>query len=419
MGERHHPAPFRELTGKELEQYIPPPPPETPRPWPDRARRHHRRPSRLRHGGRPGIRRGRQRHLRRQRLNGLKLSTSKGNIKANLFNLKLEDDTVLQTYCIDFETGIVNGADYQEDSWSNYPGKGDFAEPAKVHWILQNSYPSVGADELAEEIGVDGLNDKEAMSGTQAAIWHFSNDVSLEGRNHDKVEKVYDYLVENAEELPQTGEPDNSLRISPSSAEGEAGSTIGEFTLETSADSVPLNLDAPEGVELVDLETGEPVESAGDGGKFGVQVPEDAEPGEATVSASVSTNVHAGLLFKGVEGQDPTQTLITAKTGEATVESSAKVSWTEGVPEKPEEPGEEKPEPEPEPEPEPSEEPSPESSEPADKKPEPEEEEEKEGGLPVTGTALTGLILAAVAALGTGATAMYLSRKRRSATLEG
>ncbi|MBB4933641.1 TQXA domain-containing protein [Lipingzhangella halophila] len=351
-------------------------------------------------------------------LNGPKVSTDQGKVTTSLFNLELNDGTVLQTYCIDFETSIKDKASYQEDTWSNYPGKGDFAEPAKVHWILQNSYPSVEAETLADEAGIDGLNDKEAMGGTQAAIWHFSNGVKLEGKNDPKVEQVYDYLTENAEELPQTEEPDQSLEITVEDHEGEAGSTVGKFTVETSADSVPLDLEAPEGVELVDLESGEPVDSAGDGDQFTVKVPEDSDSGKATVTGSVSTDVNAGLLYKGLDDEKATQTLITAESGEATVESGAWVSWERAGEPEPE--PSDKPEPSEEPEPEPSEEPEPEP-EPSDanEKPAAPEKDEDEGGLPVTGTALTGLIIAAVIALGTGAAAIFLSRKRRTATLEG
>ncbi|MDA8371988.1 MAG: Cys-Gln thioester bond-forming surface protein [Nocardiopsaceae bacterium] len=352
--------------------------------------------------------------------NGHAVSMGGSQINTTLFNLELDDGTVLKAYCIDYETSIRKGAKYAEDAWANYPGKGKFAEPAKVHWILQNSYPTVSVDELAKDSGIARLSEKDALAGTQAAIWHFSNDVELKGRNQPNVKKLYEYLVDNAEELPQTEEPEASLAISPKSAEGKAGETIGEFTVETSAESLPLELDAPEGVELVDLETGEAVENVGNGDTFGVQVPEGTDPGEATVSASVSTEVHAGRLFKGTEDK-PTQTLITAETGEATVTDGIKVTWAEGdkpepTPEPTEEPSEE-----PSPTPEPTEEPSPTPT--GDDKPKPEKPEKPEGdddkgGLPVTGVALGGLVAAAVAAVGGGGAAMYLSRKRRSAAAD-
>ncbi|WP_258863072.1 thioester domain-containing protein, partial [Marinitenerispora sediminis] len=264
---------------------------------------------------------------------GAQITTSEGRFRTNLFRLELEDGTVLLTYCIDVKTGIRSGADYVEDSWETYPGQGAFAEPAKVHWILQNSYPTVEVAALAEAAGIEGLTEEQAVAGTQAAIWHFSNGIDLSGRNDGNVQALYDYLVENAQDLPQTAEPDASLSITPATAEGRAGETIGEFTVSTSAASLPLTLEGPEGVQLVDLESGEPVETVGNGDTFGVSVPADAAPGEASVSGSVTAEVHTGRLFRGAPGEDPTQTLITAEGGEAEISAGVQVTWTEGVPE--------------------------------------------------------------------------------------
>ncbi|MDA0563080.1 thioester domain-containing protein [Streptomonospora sp. S1-112] len=350
--------------------------------------------------------------------NGLKVQTTKGEVGTTLFDLVLEDGTVLKTYCIDFETNIRK-AEYQEDDWETYPGKGEFSQPAKVHWILQNSYPQVDVATLAQQSGVAGLNQKQALAGTQAAIWHFSNGIELKDGNNANVQALYDYLVENAVDEPQTAEPNISLSISPASAEGTAGETIGEFTVETTAESVPLTLEGPEGVELVDLETGEPVESVGNGGTFGIAVPEGTEPGSATVSASVSTEVHAGRLFRGT-GNKPTQTLITAEKGEVSVDAGVSVNWTAGSQPSPSpspSPSETpSPTPSDTPSPSPSETPSPSPSETPDDQAPPEDEDE--GGLPVTGAAIGGLVAAAVAALGTGGAAMYLSRKRRSSSAD-
>src|SRR5690606_22347169 len=184
---------------------------------------------------------------------------------------------------------------------------------------------------------------------------------------------------------------DASLTIAPESAEGKAGETIGEFTVTTSADSVPLTLDAPEGVELVDVETGEAVETASNGDVFGFKVPKGTEAGEATVSGTVSATVNVGRLFKGTEAE-PTQTLITADGQETEVTAGAKVSWTAGG-------GEETPTPEPS-EPEPSEPNEPSPSEPApsprpparkpDDKPAPGEDDDNGGRLPGPRGALGG-----------------------------
>ncbi|MFL1437203.1 thioester domain-containing protein [Nocardiopsis protaetiae] len=347
--------------------------------------------------------------------NGTGVKLDGGSAPTSLFKLKLEDGTILTTYCIDFRTSIVSQAKYVEDEWANYPGQGDFAEPAKVHWILQNSYPNVSAEALGAAAGVDGLSQKDALGATQAAIWHFSNGMNLKADgNSANVKKVYDYLVGNAEDLPQTSEPEATLSITPGTAEGEAGSKVGEFTIETSATSVPVVVDAPEGVELVDLATGEPVTTVENGDKVAFDVPADAAAGEASFSLETTAKVATGRLFKGAEVK--TQTLITAQGGETKVSASASASWTEKTggeeptpsPSPSEEPSE-TPSPTPTPEPTPSETPStpasPKPSSPADDRP----------SLPVTGGALAGLVAAGIAALGAGGGAIYLSRKRKAA----
>ncbi|CAL9441487.1 hypothetical protein SUDANB121_02270 [Nocardiopsis dassonvillei] len=345
--------------------------------------------------------------------NGTRVKMDGGTASTSLFNLKLDDGTVLTTYCIDFRTSIVSQAKYVEDEWANYPGKGDFAEPAKVHWILQNSYPNVGAEELGAAAGVEGLSKGDALGATQAAIWHFSNGMDLAGDNAEAVKKVYEYLVGNAEDLPQTSEPTPTLSITPGSAEGTAGSTVGEFTIETSAASVPVVIDAPEGVELVDLESGEAVTAVENGDKVGFEVPAGTEAGQASFSLEATATVATGRLFKGAEVK--TQTLITAQGGETKVSASASATWTAGGGEEPSPspsptPSEEPSEPEsPAPSPTPSETPSapesPKPSAPADDRP----------SLPVTGGALAGLVAAGIAALGAGGGAIYLSRKRKAA----
>ncbi|WAE72703.1 thioester domain-containing protein [Streptomonospora nanhaiensis] len=351
--------------------------------------------------------------------NGTRVNMDGGGARTSLFNLELEDGTLLTTYCIDYHTNIVGDAWYREDKWENYPGQGDFAEPGKVHWILQYGYPALSAAELGAEAEFEGLSDADALGGTQAAIWHFSNGMTLDGDNSEGVTAVYEYLVGAAEDLPQTVEPDAALSITPGTASGTAGGTVGEFTIETNASAIPVDLQAPEGVTLVDIETGEAVDTVDNGDTVGFSVPEGTAPGEASFSLEATATVATGRLFKG-ESDEPTQTLITAQGGQTTVTASASATWEEGgettpPTDEPSEPTEEPSEPEsPAPTPSPSETPSETPSAPAD--------DSNEPTLPVTGGALAGLVAAGIAALGAGGGAIYLSRKRKAANaadLEG
>ncbi|WP_068687612.1 thioester domain-containing protein [Thermobifida halotolerans] len=330
--------------------------------------------------------------------------------RAYLFKLKIGEDAWVPAYCIDLDTRILDKAYYQEGEWSEYPGEGVFADsqPGKVLWILQNSYPEVDSATLGEEAGIDGLTDEQAMSATQAAIWHFSNGAKLSKDNNANVLALYGYLLEKAEEVQQAPA---SLTITPDEASGEAGNPIGEFTVATNADSVSLELTTEtEGVQILDIEAHE-INEIHDGQIFTVHVPEDAPDGEATVTGTAQTVVQLGRLFKGVEDQEETQTLITAGAGETEATAEVTITWTAKKPgespsptpsvtESPSLPPEESPSPNPSE----TESPSPKPTPPADDKP----------GLPVTGAALGGLIAAAVVAVGGGGAAMFLARKRRS-----
>nr|WP_051061381.1 Cys-Gln thioester bond-forming surface protein [Nocardiopsis prasina] len=354
---------------------------------------------------------------------GETVTMSAGTIGTNLFKLRLEDGSELITYCIDIETGIRSSAWYQEDSWANYPGKGSFAEPGKVHWILQNGYPTVSAKDLAE--AADGANaarvtEKEALAATQAAIWHYSNGASLT-RGQGNVKGIYDYLVANAEELPQ--EPAPTLSVNPNSAAGKAGETVGEFEISTNAATVPVDLTAPEGVQLVDLESGEAVTTVENGDKVGFSVPADADAGEASFSLQANATIKQGRLFKGENPDKATQTLITAEDSDVTVNAAASAEWAEAdqptptpEPEPSEEPSQ-NPSPSPEPTDEPEPKPTPTDAPSEDDKPAPGKDDEP--SLPVTGGALLGLVAAGVAALGAGGGALYLARKRRSGSAAG
>ncbi|MFE1170729.1 thioester domain-containing protein [Nocardiopsis sp. NPDC058789] len=318
------------------------------------------------------------------------------------FDLRLDDGAqTLTTYCIDFRTGLVEEAWYREDQWESYPGQGDFAEPGRVNWILRNSYPVVGVGQLEERAGMARLTESEALTATQAAIWHFSNGLDLErverspeldgNVNAGNVTHLYEHLVDGAEEL--ANEPGSALTVTPGRGSGLAGEEIGPFTVETSAENVPVRLEAPDGVKLVDAGTGRSLDEVGSGDTVAFSVPAEAEPGEATLVLETTASVEIGRLFKGEDPDEPTQTLITAQDSEIVVSESATVAWDAagGTP----------------PVVEPTDAPS--ASPAADRAAAPERE-----GLAVTGGAVVALVAAALVAVAGGGAALYLARRRRS-----
>lgn len=318
------------------------------------------------------------------------------------FNVHLEEsDQQLTTYCIDVRTGLVEDAWYREDQWENYPGQGDFAEPGKVHWILKNSYPVVEVEDLQGEAQMARLTESEALTATQAAIWHFSNGVDLDrveqgpeldsNVNAGNVTHLYRYLIDNAQELPN--EPASPLTVGPDADSGLAGDTIGEFTVETSGESIPIGVEGPDGVEVVDADSGDPVEKVSDGDVVAFSVPADTEAGEATLVLETTAAVETGRLFKGEDPEEPTQTLISAEDSEIVIGDTATVAWDAagGTP----------------PEVEPTTESSP--SPVADQAAAP-----ASGGLAFTGNAVISLVAAALVAIAAGTGVVYLARRRRA-----
>ena len=63
------------------------------------------------------------------------------------------------------------------------------AHEAEVDWILRNSFPALSPAELSRRLraagyplGAGNIAEHEAIAATQAAIWHFTNDLDLDNR---------------------------------------------------------------------------------------------------------------------------------------------------------------------------------------------------------------------------------------------
>ncbi|GGM81385.1 TQXA domain-containing protein [Longimycelium tulufanense] len=254
------------------------------------------------------------------------LLEGRGKAPTTLINLTLSDGTKLKTYCVELDVNAVDRAPMREAPWADYPDSTkDFkSKPDKVLWILNHSYPSTGLEKVGEAAGIEHLSEGEAIAGTQAAIWHFSNGAKLsEKESNTDVKKLYGYLTGD-KNVGQKEEPTPSLQIEPKTGKGVAGEKIGPFTVRTTATGdVALQLKGPDGVKVVDAD-GNPLAKATDGTKFFVLPPEKAEAGKATVEVEAESVVHTGRLFVG----KGTQTLITAQSTKQKNSDQVEVSWT-------------------------------------------------------------------------------------------
>lgn len=273
-------------------------------------------------------------------------------VNAHLFTLQLANGPTFNTYCVELRTDVdSHHPDMIEVPWDSYP---DPSSPfhlnrAHVNWILHNSYPGVDVESLSTAVGTeftDGLSTDEAIAATQAAIWHFTDDAALAddevkdtdeetpvdtGTDND-VRAVYDYLIGGAN-VGISEQPVPELALEPASGSGTAGEAIGPLTVSTTAESAALTAELPDGVTLVDAAGNEVADAVANGAELFVDVPRDAEAGNATIQLSASAELSIGRLWIGAENKEfPTQSMILATSEATSVDVTGTVEW-EAAPE--------------------------------------------------------------------------------------
>ena len=247
---------------------------------------------------------------------------NRGSISTSLLKLEVDgSDDVLLTYCIDINTQVKK-VGYSESDWS----EANLGENAKyINWILHHSVPYLSTQELAQEAGLSETPSlKDAVAGTQAAIWHYSDGVELSDDNRKVVKEIYDYLTSDAN-AGLANQPAPTLALSPENISGEPGSVLGPIEVTTSAAQVEVSLvDAPEGAKLLGPDKQTEVTTAKNGDQLWVSIPADAEEGSAKVGAKVTSKVSPGRVFIA---QVKSQKLILADSDEVTVKDQTNVSW--------------------------------------------------------------------------------------------
>jgi TQXA domain-containing protein len=284
---------------------------------------------------------------------GYHVNMGKGKLKeilAKLVGFRLSDGTDLDMYCVEIRTNLDHRREMAETPWDEYPDPDSpfHANRDRINWILHNSFPVVGRQALAQTLrdaGVTlhgGLNREEAITGTQAAIWHFSDGVDLNRKNplpvvgkafDADVLALYDHLTGDA----NTGigdQPTPALEVSPAELTGEAGERIGPFTVTTTGTVSDLTADLPEGVRITDAEGNDMAAGAIENGtELYLDVPADAADGEATFELTARARIDTGRLFVGIGYEDKkTQSVIVAKAARSEITVAAGASWTAAPP---------------------------------------------------------------------------------------
>ena len=96
----------------------------------------------------------------------------------------------IKAYSLDF-TGHAptKPSHYRAATWSAVPNLRTRAHEPEVDWMLRNSFPALSPAELSRRLraagyplGAGNIAEHEAIAATQAAIWHFTNDLNLDNR---------------------------------------------------------------------------------------------------------------------------------------------------------------------------------------------------------------------------------------------
>jgi len=254
-------------------------------------------------------------------------------VPTSLLRLKLDNDgTQLLTYCVELDVDARLGARMIESEWAAYPDGAEVftAQPDKVLWILHHSYPNTALSELDAVLGTT-LTEKEAIAGTQAAIWAFSNAAKL-SPDQGNITKLYEYLT--GEVNTGVGEqPPVSLSLTPEAVRDvPAGAKAGPFTVNTTGTLEGLTVEGPDGVEIVGGGSDQEIQPLDKDifsvTEFWLSPPAGGAAGEGTVRATAQATVEAGRLFVGeTNDKNPTQTLITAASTQTEVTAQATVNW--------------------------------------------------------------------------------------------
>ncbi|WP_409495877.1 thioester domain-containing protein [Amycolatopsis sp. cmx-11-12] len=272
------------------------------------------------------------------------------NYVAKLFGLKLSDGSKLKMYCVQVEVGMRTDQDMIERPWNKYP---DAASPfnknnEKINWVLHHGYPAVAAKTLESTLGKadvklnEGLSTEEAVTATQAAVWHFSDGKDLDRKKplpHEGAEEsadvlaLYDYLTGKGN-VGIGQQPKPTLDIGPAKANGTPGTRIGPFSVATTGDITELTSKLPEGVKVTDAD-GKEIKAAAikDGTKVYIDVPKDAKDGNGSFTLKVSGHLDTGRLFVGENyAKVPAQSLIVAESEKTSVVANATANWKQGAP---------------------------------------------------------------------------------------
>ena len=279
-------------------------------------------------------------------LNFTRSDGASGYVVPNLFTVhtSASKEGAIKAYCIEFDVNIKYESDLRVGDWKDFPGTNKFKDNAeiqsKVAWIAQRSYPQTDMAELIKASGIADLTEKEAITATQAAIWHFTNDFkwsSLKEADQattTRVQKLFTYLTGQTNTgLKESKQPTVEAEtggITFTRSENGSEGKVGPIRFKSSQATFKLTSELK--YELINAQGAKvDLNAVPADTDLYLKVPADMTSGEQEFKGSVTGSVYAGKLLitkDAVAGGSHGQTIIIGSNKEVTTEIQGKISWS-------------------------------------------------------------------------------------------
>ena len=279
-------------------------------------------------------------------LNFTRSDGASGFVVPNLFTVhtSAHKEGAIKAYCIEFDVNIKYESDLRVGDWKDFPGTNKFKDNAeiqsKVAWVAQRSYPQTDMAELIKASGIADLTEKEAITATQAAIWHFTNDFkwsSLKEADQattTRVQKLFTYLTGQTNTgLKESKQPTVEAEtggITFTRSENGSEGKVGPIRFKSSQATFKLTSELK--YELITAQGAKvDLNAVPADTDLYLKVPADMTSGEQEFKGSVTGSVYAGKLLitkDAVAGGPHGQTIIIGSNKEVTTEIQGKISWS-------------------------------------------------------------------------------------------
>lgn len=250
---------------------------------------------------------------------------------AALVQVELEDGRTADAFCIQRYIPTAPGNTYVTAPWSDQTTALGSTSIGPIRWILDHSPPQTPIADLEAAVGVT-LTPNQAYAAIQAAIWNFSDGVTLDltpGTNPAEVVDTYNYLVAQATANAAYTPADPAIGLTAPAVPGEAGGLVGPFTINAAPGTLSVDASlapgSPAGIAITNA-SGQPISGPfSNGQQLYLSIPEGQPAGSAEIVVSARANRRDLVLLP--DSPASSQRLLLATTLEARIDAKAMGMW--------------------------------------------------------------------------------------------